>query len=275
MKENTKQNNKAFTLIEILLYISMVSIIVLAISSFFVLIQRVKVKNEVIATVNNEGQFVSSIIERTIRESTSVITPTSDTPTNVLSLPNSDGSRTEEKINSDGNFEIANYDSDNNLLSKIPLTDNQISVSSPIDPIYHFQWGSEGYDNGQFRSFRGIATDSSGNVYVADTNNYRIQKFTSDGQYITQWGGYGNHYFHYPYGIATDSSGNVYVADTGNNRIQVFSPAIFSIESNGGIPYISYNFTLKAKNLGSGYEYNYSKNFSGGATLRVTPSLPE
>ena len=87
MKENTKQNNKAFTLIEILLYISMVSIIVLAISSFFVLIQRVKVKNEVIATVNNEGQFVSSIIERTIRESTSVITPTSDTPTNVLSLP--------------------------------------------------------------------------------------------------------------------------------------------------------------------------------------------
>ena len=34
----------------------------------------------------------------------------------------------------------------------------------------------------------GIAIDSSGNVYVADYGNNRIQKFTSNGNFITKWG---------------------------------------------------------------------------------------
>jgi len=35
---------------------------------------------------------------------------------------------------------------------------------------------------------RGIAVDGSGNVYVSDRDNPRIQKFTSEGQFISQWG---------------------------------------------------------------------------------------
>jgi aldose sugar dehydrogenase len=61
---------------------------------------------------------------------------------------------------------------------------------------------------------------------VADTANNRIQVFSSNGSFITMWGGYGeiNGSFTYPQGIAVDpTNGNVYVADTGNNRIQVFS----------------------------------------------------
>ena len=34
----------------------------------------------------------------------------------------------------------------------------------------------------------GIAVDSSGNVYVADADNNRIQKFNSNGTFITKWG---------------------------------------------------------------------------------------
>ena len=34
---------------------------------------------------------------------------------------------------------------------------------------------------------RGIAIDSDGNVYVADSGNYRIQKFTADGQFLDKW----------------------------------------------------------------------------------------
>jgi DNA-binding beta-propeller fold protein YncE len=58
---------------------------------------------------------------------------------------------------------------------------------------------------------------------VADYGN-RIQKFTSDGVYLTQWGtqGTGDGQFNNPAGVAVDASGNVYVADTDNNRIQVF-----------------------------------------------------
>ena len=44
------------------------------------------------------------------------------------------------------------------------------------------------HDQGEFSSPFGIATDSSGNVYVADTDNNRIQKFTSNGTYILEWG---------------------------------------------------------------------------------------
>jgi glucose/arabinose dehydrogenase len=69
----------------------------------------------------------------------------------------------------------------------------------------------------------GIAVDSSsGNVYVADTANNRIQVFSSNGSFISTWGGYdlGEMGMKFPEGIAVDSSsGNVYVADTASDRI--------------------------------------------------------
>jgi DNA-binding beta-propeller fold protein YncE len=69
-----------------------------------------------------------------------------------------------------------------------------------------------------------VATDGSGNVYVADANNARIQKFDASGTLLTTWGsrGSGNGQFSNPGGVATDGSGNVYIADTGNDRIQKF-----------------------------------------------------
>ena len=62
----------------------------------------------------------------------------------------------------------------------------------------------------------GVAVDSSGNVYVADNGNNRIQKFNSNGKFITKWGSYGtaDGQFSSPIGVAVDSSGNVYVADS-------------------------------------------------------------
>ena len=71
----------------------------------------------------------------------------------------------------------------------------------------------------------GIAVDSSGNVYVAETWNCRVQKFTLSGQFVTRWGGEGSGdgQLNYPNGIAADSSGNLYVADTENHRIQKFT----------------------------------------------------
>ncbi|RPJ77942.1 MAG: 6-bladed beta-propeller [Alphaproteobacteria bacterium] len=69
-----------------------------------------------------------------------------------------------------------------------------------------------------------IALDSLGNVYVADEWNSRIQKFDSNGNYLTQWGSYGNGdgQFDRPWSVAVDSSDNIYVVDGQNFRIQKF-----------------------------------------------------
>jgi DNA-binding beta-propeller fold protein YncE len=90
-------------------------------------------------------------------------------------------------------------------------------------------WGSQATGgisapNGGFYFPESIAADSENNVYVADTGNHRIQKFDSNGTFITKWGGSGNAdgRFQFPQGIAVDSENNVYVADTENNRIQKF-----------------------------------------------------
>jgi hypothetical protein len=90
------------------------------------------------------------------------------------------------------------------------------------------QWGSYGTGDGEFGSNYGpqdIATDAAGDVYVADTLNHRIQKFSSSGSFRMKWGsqGTGNGQFNYPGSVATDAAGNVYVADMGNHRIQKFS----------------------------------------------------
>ncbi len=94
-------------------------------------------------------------------------------------------------------------------------------------PFFSSKFGSAGAGNGQFQGVVGIAFDSSGNVYVADFIDRRIEKFTASGSYLSQFGtsGSGNGQFINPNGIAIDSSGNIYVADAGNNRVQKFNSA--------------------------------------------------
>jgi DNA-binding beta-propeller fold protein YncE len=81
---------------------------------------------------------------------------------------------------------------------------------------------------GAFNEPWGIAVGPDGSVYVSDTWNHRVQKFTADGQPVTTWGQYGQADqqggFWGPRGLAVDAEGNVYVADTGNKRIVVFDP---------------------------------------------------
>jgi len=88
-----------------------------------------------------------------------------------------------------------------------------------------FEWGSIGTGDGEFDYPYGIAVDSSGDVYVVDQNNDRVQKFTSTGTFILEWGvsGSGEGQFNDPFRIAVDSSGDVYVVDLNNHRIQKFN----------------------------------------------------
>jgi len=86
-------------------------------------------------------------------------------------------------------------------------------------------WGGEGSGSGQFYLPGGVAVGPDGSVYVADSGNDRIQKFTSAGAYVSEWGGSGSAegQFNAPIGIAVDGDGDVFVADAGNHRVQKFT----------------------------------------------------
>lgn len=102
-------------------------------------------------------------------------------------------------------------------------TTNQIQDKS-TQYIVTKKWGDYGSADGRFNGTNGLAVDSSGNVYVADGDNDRVQKFNSNGTFITKWGISGNAdgQFYHPDGIATDLSGNIFVGDSKNNRVQKF-----------------------------------------------------
>jgi sugar lactone lactonase YvrE len=84
---------------------------------------------------------------------------------------------------------------------------------------------------------RGVAMDSAGNLFIADTQNHRIRKVAAGSGIITTVAGSGPIGFgsgglggdggaataaglNQPHGVALDSVGNLYIADSGNNRIR-------------------------------------------------------
>jgi sugar lactone lactonase YvrE len=70
-----------------------------------------------------------------------------------------------------------------------------------------------------------IALDASGNLYVLDTGNHRIQKFGPNGKFLASFGrqGQGPGDFYYPESFGIDGRGTLFVADTNNQRIQVMA----------------------------------------------------
>ncbi len=91
-------------------------------------------------------------------------------------------------------------------------------------------------ENGEFKSPRDIAIDNNGFVYVADTGNQRIQKFDSDGTFLSKWTGINNKdgTFQSPLGIAVYKDEFIYVADSGNHRIQKFRRSDGKLVANWG-----------------------------------------
>ncbi len=133
-------------------------------------------------------------------------------------------------IGPDGSVYVA--DSGNARIQKLSADGTFITTWGHLCRMYEEQAGCQSSDGaGGFFDPWGIAVDRDGFVYVADTWNHRIQKFTAEGQFVAMWGSYGvaeggsggEGLFWGPRSIAISPEGQIYVGDTGNKRIQVFT----------------------------------------------------
>ena len=114
----------------------------------------------------------------------------------------------------------------------------------------------------------GITIDSSGNLYISDLQNNRINKVDTSGNVTTYASGFNN-----PFGITIDSLGNLYVTNSGNNTVSkvntsgnvttyasVFSPLGMTIDSSGNLYVCSYD-------SGTIFKVDTSRNVSTYTTV--------
>jgi DNA-binding beta-propeller fold protein YncE len=154
---------------------------------------------------------------------------------------------------------------------------------------YMGEVGGLGTGDGQFNSPQDVAVDSSGNLFVADLGNHRLQRFNAaDLNFLSTWGTVGSlqDQFESPraLGSPTGASG-VYVADSGIHRVQGFSAtgvptAVWGTPGRGGAGYFTRPSGLAVDRSGNlfvadTWAHRIEKLSSAGTYLaqwgRVTP----
>ncbi len=123
------------------------------------------------------------------------------------------------------------YDQSNNILYIADTGNNRILKATNASSTPSFSiMATAGTTVGQFNQPHAIAVDSNGNLYVADTANNRIQKFSGSWSTIVSPGtSLGS--VNGPQGVYVDAMNHIYIADTLNNRVQISntSGSMFSL----------------------------------------------
>jgi trimeric autotransporter adhesin len=145
-------------------------------------------------------------------------------------------------VDSAGNLYIA--DTDHFRIRKVALNGKSTTIAG--NGKFGFSGDGGKATSAQLRQPIGVAADTVGNVYIADSKNHRIRKITPSGIITTVAGnGIGGYngdggqatsaQLSFPYGLAVDSADNLYIADTQNNRIRKVTPdgVITTVAGNG------------------------------------------
>ncbi len=105
------------------------------------------------------------------------------------------------------------------LLYVVDLNNSRVQWFA--SPLFHFvgEFGSYGVSPGQFQNPYDVAVSKTGKIWVADSNNLRLQRFSIAGvlEFVLPIGAG-------PRGIAIDDDGNVFVTEVDLQRVQKFSP---------------------------------------------------
>jgi TonB family protein len=135
-------------------------------------------------------------------------------------------------LDADGNLYIA--DTGNHVVRKVSPDGNIQTIAG--SRVEGFKGDGGPAPAAMLNRPSGIAVDSKGVVYIADTGNFRIRKITTKGV-ISTFAGDGERRlagdgrsgkdarFNDPLGLAVDAGNNLYVADSGNARIRVITPS--------------------------------------------------
>ena len=145
-------------------------------------------------------------------------------------------------LDSHGNLYIA--DGANHRIRKVDTNGVITTVAGTLTNGYSGDSGPA--TNARLYYPSGVAVDTNGNLYIADSENHRIRKVNTSGV-ISTLAGTGTSGFsgdggqgtsarlNYPTSLALDTSGNLYIADYGNNRVRKLSPGgiISTLAGNG------------------------------------------
>ena len=106
------------------------------------------------------------------------------------------------------------------------LKNQQVQVLDKATGKLLFKIGKPGSKEGEFVFPTNLEIGSDQHLYVADTGNYRIDKYTLDGKFVRSFGTVGSGFgqFARPKGVALDREGRLYVVDAAFQNIQVLSP---------------------------------------------------
>jgi sugar lactone lactonase YvrE len=158
--------------------------------------------------------------------------------------------------------------------------------------------GTEGFsgDNGpaisaQLNDPRGIAVDASGNIYIADTQNFRIRKVSSGlittvagsgpvgsnggngrGGFSGDGGPATSAQLNNPFGVAVDANGNLFIADSYNTRIRKVSNGVITTVAGNGTAAADFPTGPAAGDSGPATSASFYSPFGwpSGSLLRAT-----
>lgn len=138
--KNNKRNRKGFTLIEVIFYISMLSVFILIISTFWQGLIDVQEKSRAMNAVHSESQFIMSKILQVIRDSNEITSPTYGLSSSSISLERKDinDNPTTIELNgnniriSEGSIPFSNLNSSRVSISNLQFSNNAKSDSSGL-----------------------------------------------------------------------------------------------------------------------------------------------
>ena len=108
----------------------------------------------------------------------------------------------------------------------------QVEAGNVGQHYYEWRYGHEPILG--FAQPHGVAVDGE-NVYVASGRNNRIVHFTTDGAYVTQWGGGAAGQFDFPTGVAADGEGFLYIAENLGHRVSKYTTGGEFVTSWGSV----------------------------------------